>query len=156
MNIHDAMRTRTGWLAAVLLAVLLAAPAGAAEKNKKAPAQAAAKDKNVPAAPAGDTAGFAALDINSDGFLSIDEFLKMQPGTNGAPAVSSIPLTEQPKMRREFAGMDKDRDQKVSELEYSEATAPKIKHEPPKQEHKKGNIRKLANKARRLLPKTAK
>ena len=148
MNVHDALRTRIGWLAVVLLAVLLATPAGAADKNKK--------DKDAPAAPAGDTAGFAALDINSDGFLSIDEFLKMQPGTNGAPAVSSIPLTEQPKMRREFASMDKDRDQKVSELEYSEATAPKIKHEPPKQEHKKGNIRKLANKARRLLPKTAK
>ena len=110
----------------------------------------------APVAPAGNVAGFAALDINSDGHLSVDEFLKMQPGTNGATAVSSIPLAEQPKMRREFASMDKDRDQKVSELEYSEATAPKIKHEPPKQEHKKGNIRKLANKARRLLPKTAK
>ena len=90
MNVHDALRTRIGWLAVVLLAVLLATPAGAADKNKK--------DKDAPAAPAGDTAGFAALDINSDGFLSIDEFLKMQPGTNGAPAVSSIPLTEQPKM----------------------------------------------------------
>lgn len=148
--------------AAFLGSVLMAAPARAADKapgaDKPAAADKKAKDAKKDekkaekeAAPVGDTAGFAALDVNSDGALTMEEFLKMTPGTNGVPAQSSLPIAEQSKMRKQFEKMDKNRDRKVSDTEYSEATAPKIKQEPPKQTNKKGDVKKLMSRARQMM-----
>lgn len=145
--------------AAFLGSVLIGTPSSAADKAPGADKPAAAdkkakdakKDEKKDAAPVGDTAGFAALDVNSDGSLTMEEFLKMTPGTNGAPAQSSLPMAEQSKMRKQFEKMDKNRDRKVSDTEYSEATAPKIKQEPPKQTNKKGNVKKLMSRTRQMM-----